>query len=223
MDTGRFTPSADSVTAAFGEDHINNEGEENSSNVKLGSKLRWDMCADIKVDIPRGDPPSYQMDMESVDYVKFEYALQHQDLIPQHVNRVYVQIHNRGIQAAKKLLSIKMLYANALVNGDSIKYPRLPQDFWTAFQNNSKDTSNWKPISEDRFLPHIQKTLTETEPTVLVWQWNVPRTESDKIGLLVIIDSPEDAIPESNKVFDIEKLVRNERHVGLRTVHSNLF
>ena len=87
---------------------------------------------------------------------------------------------------------------------------------------NSKDTSNWKTIGEDKFLPDLPKTLTETEPTVLVWQWNVPLTESDNIGLLVIIDSPEDPIPEINKVFEIKKLVMNERHVGLRTVHSNL-
>jgi hypothetical protein len=35
-----------------------------------------------------------------------------------------------------------------------------------------------------------------------------------------VIDSPEDAIPEGNKIFsnNIESLVRTEKHIGIRLV-----
>jgi photosystem II stability/assembly factor-like uncharacterized protein len=218
MDTGRFTPSSDSIKAAFDEDLPQNEDQNN--RITLGTTLKWHMCADIKVDSPdspTGKPPSYQMDIEAVDYVKFEYQLFHRNLVPGRVNRVYVQVRNRGIKAAEKQVNIKLLYANAIGN-NPIKYPELPQDFWTAFPNDPKDTSNWKPIGEYKVLPDLPKTLTHTEPTIVSWQWNVPPIEDGQLGILVIIDSQEDHIPESNKVFDIETLVKNEKHVGLRTV-----
>jgi photosystem II stability/assembly factor-like uncharacterized protein len=215
MDTGRFTPSSDSIKAAFEEDLPQNENQNN--RITLDTTLKWHMCADIKVDSPTGTPPSYQIDIEDVDYVKFEYQLFHRNLVPGRVNRVYVQVHNRGIKAAEKQLSIKLLYANPIGN-NPIKYPELPQDFWTAFPNEPRDTSNWKPIGAYKVLPDLPKTLTHTEPTIVSWQWNVPPIKDGQLGILVIIDSKEDQIPESNKVFDMETLVKNEKHVGLRTV-----
>jgi hypothetical protein len=62
--------------------------------------------------------------------------------------------------------------------------------------------------------------LTHTEPTVLNWDWNPGSDVSDTVGLLVIIDSQEDPIPEANKkVFDIEHLVITEKHIGLRKLN----
>ena len=223
MDTGRFTPSSD-IAAAFEDPPYKNEDKDSHYSITLGSMLRWDMCADIKVDTPLGDelsssPSSYQMDIETVDYVKFEYDLYHRDLKPGRVSHVYVQVHNRGIKSAEKEVIVKLFYANAISNGDSYRYPDLPPDFWTSFPYNNYDTSNWKPISDYKVLPDGPKTLTNTEPTVVAWQWNVPPSAADRIGLLVVIDSPEeDPIPENNKTFDVESLVRNERHIGLRTL-----
>jgi hypothetical protein len=226
MDTGRFIPSTD-VAAAFEDPPYKNQEKDNHHSITLGSMLTWDMCADIKVDTPLGEElsssqPSYQMDMESVDYVKFEYDLQHRDIKPGHVSRVYVQVHNRGIKSAKKEVLVKLFFANAISNVGNSKhnrYPELPSDFWTSFPYNNYNTSKWKPIGEYKVLPDGPKTLTNTEPTVVAWQWNVPPSVSDRIGLLVVIDSPqEDPIPENKKTFDIESLVRNERHIGLRTL-----
>jgi photosystem II stability/assembly factor-like uncharacterized protein len=221
MDTGR-TPSSD-IAAAFEDPPYQNEEKDTHHSVTLGSMLRWDMCADIKVDTPLGDElssSSYQMDMENVDYVKFEYDLYHRDLKSGRVSHVYVQVHNRGIKSADKEVIVKLFYTNAIANGDSkYKYPNLPADFWTSFPYNNYDTSNWKPIGDYKVLPDGPKTLTNTEPTVVGWQWNVPPSAADRIGLLVIIDSPEeDPIPENSKIFDVERLVRNERHIGLRTL-----
>jgi hypothetical protein len=216
MDTGRFTPSIDGVRAAFDEDLTQSKIQSNEHGIALGTPLRWHTCADIKVDSPVGN--SYQMSMESVDYVKFEYQLFHRGLVPGRVNRVYVQVHNRGIKPAQKEMKIKLLYANLIAHNDSVKCPELPHDFWAAFPNNSKEASDWKPIGTYKILPALPKTLTNTEPTIVSWQWNVPPALTEHIGILAIIDSSEDPIPEINKVFDIETLVRNEKHVGLKMV-----
>ena len=40
-----------------------------------------------------------------------------------------------------------------------------------------------------------------------------------QIGLLVVIDSLQDPIPEQNKnIFNVENLVRKEKHIGIRVL-----
>ena len=53
------------------------------------------------------------------------------------------------------------------------------------------EQSMWKPIRSTKCLPEGQKTLTNTEPTILIWQWFVPPEIDNKAGILVIIDSPQ--------------------------------
>jgi len=223
MDTGRFTHVSEGIIAAF-EDPYQNEYQ--SLRIGLGDKLSWDMCPDIKVDVPIGDPPAYQIDMEKVDYVKFESELYHCNLREGRVGRIYVQIHNRGIKEAEGEVKIKLLYAKALMDdkGNIINYPDLPQDFWTAFPNDSLDTSIWKPIGTYETLPKGVKTLTNTEPTIVPWHWNIPPLDlfedNNIIGLLVVIESIEDRIPQDNKkIFNVNQLVLKERHVGLRSIY----
>jgi photosystem II stability/assembly factor-like uncharacterized protein len=215
MDTGRFSPSSSGVTAAF---------DDLFQNVKLGQKLFWWMCADIKV-----DPPFYQMDIDEVDYVKFENRLRHRDIERGHLNRIYLQVHNRGIKPAglppADKVTIKLLYANVLNSAteppEPPRFPALAPDFWTSFYSDgSYSSSTWKQIGESKKLPWGPKTLTHTEPTIVSWEWNTPADIADRIGLLLVIDSPEDAIPEGNKIFsnNIESLVRTEKHIGIRLV-----
>ena len=49
----------------------------------------------MKVDLPVGG--SYQMAVASVDYAAFETALEHRNPQRGMLNRVYVQIQNRGV------------------------------------------------------------------------------------------------------------------------------
>jgi hypothetical protein len=201
MDTGRFTSSSDNIAAAAA-------FEDLLQNIKLGDRLSWSMCADIKV-----DSPFYQMNIDDVDYVAFETRLQHRNPQRGRVNRVYVQVHNRGIKSADNVI-VKILYADTS-NG----YPPLPSDFWTSFPNNPSDTTNWKPIGKAQVLPSLPRTLTNTEPTILAWEWSTSVDIADNVGLLVVTDSSEDPIPGTNKVFNIGDLVPNEKHVGLRDLH----
>jgi hypothetical protein len=101
------------------------------------------------------------------------------------------------------------------------RFPALAPDFWTSFYSDgSYSSSTWKQIGESKKLPWEPKTLTHTEPTIVSWEWDTPADIADRIGLLLVIDSPEDAIPEGNKIFsnNIERLVRTEKHIGIRLV-----
>jgi photosystem II stability/assembly factor-like uncharacterized protein len=210
MDTGRFPSSSSAINTAF---------EDEFQNVALGEPLSWWMCADIKIDslTEFGHELQYQIKQaDSVDYVKFERQLYHHNPIRGRVNRVYLQIHNRGIKSAEKDVKVKLLYAYA---DSSTGYPDLPSDFWVAFPSNSQDTTNWKPIEGVQVLPSDPKTLTNTEPTILYWEWSIPQDAPDHVCLLVVIDSVEDPIPETNKIFNIEHLLSLEKHIGLRDIH----
>jgi hypothetical protein len=150
------------------------------------------------------------MSVEDVDYIAFESKLYHRNPIRGRINRVYIQVHNRGIKSANDV-TVKILYADTTGG-----YPDLPPDFWTVFPRNSIDTTKWKPIGEAKVLPYPPKTLTNTEPTILAWEWTVPTNVTDTLGLMVVLDSPADPIPGANKIFNISELVRNEKHIGLR-------
>src|SRR5207237_272580 len=130
--------------------------------VALGSDVFWWQCADIKVDALEGSTPAYQMPVADVDYVAFEAALVHRNAQRGRVNRVYVQLHNRGIQAATNV-QVKLLSADA-----SAELPSLPSDFWTCFPDDAAVASSWTPIGAPRTIPE----LSTTEPVILEWDWS---------------------------------------------------
>jgi hypothetical protein len=199
MATGRQVPNSPDI-AAF---------EDPLQYVSLGDQLWWWQCADIKVDALEGPTPSYQMPAATVDYLVFENKLQHRNAQRGKTNRIYVQVHNRGFAAGANV-TVKVLYADA-----SAGLPQLPGDFWTAFPNDSIDTSHWNAIGPAQVIT----TLSATEPAVLEWDWNTPTAAADHSCLLVVMDSPSNPIPAGNKVFDIGTLVSNEKRAGLKNLH----
>jgi hypothetical protein len=134
--------------------------------------------------------------------------------------------HNRNLDVMIKLFYAKSLNNNkdekAISKGPNL--PDIPGNFWKNYDN----LELWKQISPTKLLPErLQdnkfKTLTNVEPTVLCWEWNIPNDESfvvdSQIGLLVVIDSLQDPIPEQNKnIFNVENLIRNEKHIGIRVL-----
>jgi len=187
------------VTAAFADP---------LQHVALGNPAWWWQCADIKIDALEGSIPAYQMNVDEVDYIAFERRLEHRNPQSGGVNRVYVQLHNRGIQGASHV-TVKMLYADA-----SAELPDLPTDFWTVFLGDSVDTSHWKPIGTAQTIP----LLLPNRPTVLEWEWNTPAT-AEHSCFLVVMDCPSDPIPEAHKVLHVAPLIANEKHIGLKNVH----
>jgi hypothetical protein len=200
MATGRETPTPSPIFAAF---------EDPLQYVSLGDQLWWWQCADIKVDALEGATPSYQMPVAAVDYIAFENRLQHRNAERGNVNRVYVQVHNRGFASGTNV-TVKLLFANA-----SAGLPPLPSDFWTAFPNDSSSTTIWTPIGTAKVIP----SLSPTEPAILEWDWTTPTAAADHTCLLAVMDSPSNPIPAGNKVLDVGVLVSNEKRVALKNLH----
>lgn len=199
MDTARILPTPAPLTATF---------DDPLQNVTIGSPLWWWMCADIKVDSPAANTHTYQMPVADVDYLAFETKLAHRDTQRMVTNRVYVQIHNRGIQPATGV-TVKILYADATPG-----LPNLPTDFWTAFPGNGT-TTFWKPIGTAKTIPSI----LPTRPEILEWDWVPPASAAAHTCLLVVADCASDPIPTADKSLNVATLVTQEKRVGLRNLH----
>lgn len=198
MDTGRIVPAPTPVTAAFADP---------LQWVSLGDALYWWQCADLKIDAAEGNPPAFQFPVSAVDYVVMESKLQFRNAQRGKTNRVYVQLHNRGITAGTQV-TVRVMFANA-----SAGLPNLPSDYWTSWPNNPVAPSGWAMVG-----PAKTAVVSATEPTVLEWDWATPATAAAHTCMLVVMDSPADPIPASSKVFDVGVLVPNERRAGLRNL-----
>jgi photosystem II stability/assembly factor-like uncharacterized protein len=201
MDGARFLPTLSPVAATY---------DAPLQGVKIGDQLWWWMCADVKVDAPAAGTHAYQMDVADVDYFAFETKLAHRD--PQRstaqrtvTNRLYVQIHNRGLQPASNV-TVKVLYANGLTAD-------LPPDFWTAFPGDGA-TNIWKPIGAAKTIASI----SPIRPGMLEWDWVLPAGTLQHVSVLVVANCAADPIPAANKLFAITTLVPAEKRVGMRTV-----
>jgi photosystem II stability/assembly factor-like uncharacterized protein len=200
MSSGRLLPTPEGVPAAF---------EDALQHVSLGNPQYHWMCADIKVDALEGATPSYQMPVASVDYLAFETMLQHRNAIRGNVNRVYVQLHNRGVAPGTNV-TVKLLFADA-----SAGLPPLPQDFWTAFPNDPADTTNWHPIGAAKMVASLSPGI----PAIVEWDWTTPLAAAEHTSLLAVIDCAADPIPAGSRVLDVDALVRQDKHVGLKSLN----
>src|SRR5207248_6179653 len=113
----------------------------------------------------------------------------------------YVQLHNRGIQAATNV-QVKLLSADA-----SAELPSLPSDFWTCFPDDAAVASSWTPIGAPRTIPE----LSTTEPVILEWDWSTPTAAANDSCLLVVSDCASDPIPVATKILDVGTLVPTEK------------
>jgi photosystem II stability/assembly factor-like uncharacterized protein len=199
LDAARTFPTPSPVTATF---------DDPLQGIALGNSLWWWMCADAKVDSPAPITHTFQLPVAAVDYLAFETKLAHRNPQRTATNRVYVQIHNRGIQPGTSV-TVKILYADA-----SSGLPNLPANFWTAFPGNGT-TTFWKPIGAAKTIASI----SPTRPEILEWDWVPPSTAAQHSCLLVVADCAADPIPAAHKVFDIATLVTQDKRVGLRNLH----
>jgi photosystem II stability/assembly factor-like uncharacterized protein len=199
MSTSRILPIPSPVMAAF---------EDPLQHVSVGDNLWWWQCVDAKVDAPAPGTHDYQLPVSEVDYFAFETKLEHRNAQRGVLNRVYVQVHNRGIQAANNV-TVKILYADA-----SPGLPDLPSDFWAAFPGDGT-TTVWKPIGLAKVIP----SLSPKRPEVLEWDWVPPLSAASHSCLLIVVDCQDDPISADNKVFDMGTLVVNEKRVALKNLH----
>jgi hypothetical protein len=200
MDSGRASPAPSNIPSAFAEP---------SRHVALGQPLFWWMSADIKVDALEGPVPEYQLPVADVDCLAFESRLVHRSPRRGQVNRLYVQVHNRGHQAAAHV-TVKVLVTDAAAG-----LPPLPPDFWTSFPGNAASASAWTPVGVARIIP----LLSPLEPAILEWDWTTPATAAGHSCILAIVDSPTDPLPAASKILDVNQLVSREKRATLKNLH----
>jgi hypothetical protein len=196
VDTGRRTPSPSGVADPFNQ----------------GSSTWWWQCRDIKV-----DSPGYQtISSADVDFANFEddHGVFAAGLLDEggqtqrnRIARVFVQVHNRGINPAQNV-AVKVFFADA-----SAGLPDLPPGFWTGFPNNTVPAgSPWQPIA-----PHL--TIAEV-PTgrgrIAAFDWNVPGTVANHSCLLAIISAANDPITTGQN--NIATLVTGDKRAGLKNL-----
>lgn len=200
MDTARMFPRSDGVAAAF---------DDPLRQIALSDPQYIWMCADIKIDALEGSVPSYQMQVADVDFVAFESKLAHRHPQRSKVNRIYVQVHNRGFQPALNV-NAKLLWVDANAGA-----PALPSDFWTAFPGDSTNKTQWRPIGTAKVIASLEANSSK----VLEWDWTPPASAHEHACMIVVIDSASDPIPAGNKVFDLAALAFKEKHVGWKNLH----
>lgn len=196
LDSGRNLP-VDEIDAAF---------EDVGRQIRLGDRLTTQQCADIKVDAPSLLTQRYQMALTEVDYASFEAKLQHRLPRPGKVNRLYVQVHNRGILPARNV-TVKVLHCAA-----GATLPALPSDFWSTFPADATAASPWQPVGPAQTIA----ALSPVEPTVLAWEWPLPANAPAQQSLLVVIDCADDPIPPAGKVLNVDELLQRVRQVGVK-------
>jgi hypothetical protein len=196
VDTGRRTPSLSGVADPFAQ----------------GSTTFWWQCRDIKV-----DSPGYQTtSIADVDFARFEddHGVFAAGLLDEggqtqrnRVARVFVQVHNRGINPAQDV-AIKVFYADA-----SVGLPDLPPGFWTGFPNNTVPASSpWQPIA-----PHVVVPVVPTgRGQMAAFDWNVPGTAAGHSCLLAITSAAND--PISTSEHNIATLVTGNKRAGLKNL-----
>lgn len=169
----------------------------------IGDQVTFWQSADIKVDaLPYYTPDAL------FDGVEFDRDADHDKPVRTQVNKVYVQVHNRGPFNATNV-TVKILWTNAAAG-----LPPLPGDFWTNYPNDPSVTTVWHPIGTYQTI----SVLEPTRPVVLTWNWTPPSTATTHSCILCVIDSPDDPIPAANKQFNVDWCTRNTKQI----THKNL-
>lgn len=195
LDTGRVQPSPSGHPHPF----------DPSTNVY------WWESVDIKVDARKfGKFGYYQTPEPITDYVSFEGDLQHRNPRRPANNRLYIQVHNRGVSKATNV-TVRVFVANT-----SAGYPALSNDFWSAGKPFSADPSSneWVPVGPAKSIA----VLEPAEPAVFYWPWYVSKYAAPTdTSLLALATCSEDPLVGAG-IYDVAILVQNRKQAALKKV-----
>ena len=189
LDSGRVQPTP-SATHPF------------DSSIWVG---HW-QSEDIKVD---GPEPGFQTPTAVDNYVSFA-SLQHRTARRNRTNRFYVQVHNRGVNAAHNV-QVRAFFA-----ATSPGLPALPADFWTGGRPFSGTPSGpaWTAVGPTMVLGD----LAPGEPGLAEWDWFIPNSAPKHSCLLAVATCTEDPITGAG-TLDPDLLVLNSKHVTLKNLN----
>lgn len=171
-----------------------------------GANVVWFwQSPDIVVDAPT---PDYQTSSPVSDFVALS-RIQHRSLQRGSVNRVYVQVHNRGAGTATNV-QVRAFIADA-----SAGLPPLPADFWTGGRPFTGDptATAWTPIGPTRTVP----VLKPAEPAVLAWDYTAPVSASAHSCILAVTTCAQDPLNGAGAT-DVGTLVTTKKHVTLKNL-----
>lgn len=196
IDIGRFD------TAATVTDPLNPPGQ-----------LAWDEGVDVKVDadtlVYGFSTPTSTRDYAAgspIDYIGFQ-QLEHESFQEGKPARVYVQVTNRGPQAATGVVA-RAYWARKIGDG----FPDLPNDFWTgAPAADPAADSPWQPVGP----PSDIGTLPPGAPRVETWEWTAPEGNDD-VGIMAVITCAEDPLDATGT--NVETIAKSNKHVVVRRV-----
>jgi photosystem II stability/assembly factor-like uncharacterized protein len=194
VDSGRNSPSPSAVPDPF----------------NFGSQTFWWQCQDIKVDSPSfQNPIATDVDFQFFedDHGIFAAGLKHENPQRNQTVRVFVQLHNRGINAAVNV-AVKVFFSES-----AVALPNLPTNFWNSFPNNVlPNNSAWKQIS-----PHkVVESVDGGSAQIVAFDWTVPSTAPGNISLLAIVTADNDLLSTSE--LNIAALVQNNKKCGLKNM-----
>lgn len=170
-----------------------------------GETIYWYQSVDIKVDTP--DAAGYQTPTSTIDYIDFQ-TIEHRNPLRGATSRVYVQVHNRGVNAADSV-AVRAFWANAAGG-----LPDLPPDFWTAFPGaDPADTSVWHPMGPAQTIA----TIRPGEPEIVEWDWAVPGDAPDHTCMFAAISCVDDPVAETS--LDVDAIVPGNKHITLKNLH----
>ncbi len=200
VDSGRLTPSPSGVDDPF----------------DVGQQVFWWESPDIKVDSPTFLTP----DLDDVDFelfeddqsmpddgIEFSRGL-YSDVVQRgQLSRVYVQVHNRGLQSAHQV------DVRVFVTPASATFPDLPDSFWDNFPENRVSAgSPWQPIGPHKTIPAIPPGGSR----VIGFEWQLPSTLANNVTLFAISSAANDSMEATER--KIVQLVPNEQKCALRSV-----
>lgn len=169
------------------------------------NRLWWWQSPDIVVDAPT---PNFQTTSPVSDFVALS-RIQHRSLQRGSVNRVYVQVHNRGAGAAANV-QVRAFIADA-----SAGLPPLPADFWAGGRPFTGDptATSWTPIGPTRTVA----LLKPAEPAVLAWDYTAPLSASSHSCILAVTTCAQEPLNGAG-ITDVGTLVTTRKHVTLKNL-----
>jgi photosystem II stability/assembly factor-like uncharacterized protein len=166
------------------------------------ARAQWWMSPDIKVN----HLPFYMPSGTVFDGVDFDNTLVHQDPHRTEMNRIYLQVHNRGWQPTANV-SVRAFIADASLGLPSLPNALSPPDF------NLTNTAVWTPVGPAQTIP----ILHPNRPVIVTWDFTFPTSTATHTCCVAVISSPDDMF--TNTATDVHALVSGDKHACLKNLH----
>lgn len=166
----------------------------------------WWQSEDIKID---ASTPAFQTTAPVSDEVSLANLITHRNAKRGVVNRLYVQVHNRGPLMATNV-KVRAFFADA-----SLALPDLPGDFSSPPKpfDGTPNAAYWTAVDTAQSL----QVLEPGQTAVFCWNWNVPASAADHTCVFAICTCDQDPLDLAG-VTDIVTAVNGFNNTTLKNL-----